>query len=100
MKKILIVLVMISFLFSSLVYGEVDGWKDYKFGMSEYEVKKLIPNSCKTEVSYEISTYNCLRIGNIKIPIVTFRFTSDTAFASRNISDILVTLDKSQSDIS
>ena len=45
--------------------------------MSDHEVKKLIPNSCKTEVSYEIITYNCLKIGDITIPIVTFKFTSE-----------------------
>ena len=61
----------------SLRKKNVDGWNDYKFGMSEHEVKTLIPNSCKIEVSYEISTYNCLRIENITIPIVKFRFTSE-----------------------
>jgi len=47
MKKILIVLVMISILFSSHVYGEVDGWKDYKFGMSIEEVNEILKDQCK-----------------------------------------------------
>ena len=53
MKKILIVLVMISFLFTSHIYGEVDGWKDYKFGMSIEEVDGIMKNKCKG--NYEVS---------------------------------------------
>ena len=48
MKKILIVLVMISILFSSHVYGEVDGWKDYKFGMSIEEVNEILKDQCNS----------------------------------------------------
>ena len=85
-------------LFSFQAKGEVDGWKDFKFGMSKGEVKDLLiryqkNNKLRTEEGkygiipcgikeiFEQGLYeyfiDCFKIGNINLDTVSLNYTSE-----------------------
>jgi len=86
-------------LFSFQAMGEVDGWKDFKFGMSKGEVKdilirlknnKKLLSGCDSDEQYD-EYYRCFKIGNHVVSKVSF-----SLYGGKNgdeLSDIYLTFE-------